>query len=185
MKSGISFLAVAILLTGCNQATDHSPVVPNAITAAAYRSQVDALARSYGRGLLLVSVASESVDPQGRASKWAFEYADTAQPRKAYWFHVDSTGIGLDRISPMPVGAALISGKWFDSDSALAFAEQAGGELFRERNPGCHITASVGEPVVPDPATTWWIRYVSVDGAVATLLLGIDAATGAVNLVYP
>ncbi len=99
---------------------------------------------------------------------------------------VDSTGVSLLRVSAMSVGSGLISGRWFDSDSALLFSERNGGALFRQKYLNCYINASVGEPVVPNPATTWWIRYYSPrDTTVASLLLGIDATTGAVTMKYP
>jgi hypothetical protein len=46
-----------------------------------------------------------------------------------------------------------------NSSVAAQIAEANGGTEFRAANPGCSISASLGEPVIPNPATYWSFFY--------------------------
>lgn len=174
-----------LAMIGCPHSTEPPLVVP--FTAKSTLDDVNSLARSYKQGLRLVSVSSHDVSSEGIAETWqyAYHYPDTTMPPKLYWFHADANGVGFDSISLMGVGPAIITLPWFNSDSALLIAEQNGGSRFRTDNPDYHITASVGEPVVPNPTTYWTINYYSGSDSNKFLLFIIDANTGEVTTYGP
>jgi hypothetical protein len=186
MKASILLCILGTVLLGC---TENSPVGPDPpaapITAAARFADVNSLASSYKKGLRLLTVSSTELSTDGFSAVWHFQYVDTTAPYATYWFHAISSGVGFDSNATLAVGIAPITHGWFNSDSAMRIAERNGGFQFRSDNPNCMITAGLGEPVVPDPATTWWITYRSADDHSVSLLLGIDATTGAISLKYP
>ncbi len=178
MKTAIIICFLGILCFGCNH-NSVGPAVnwaPN--TAAEKLGEVDALAQSYGKGLRLMSVMSEDVNPDGTSELWQYQYVDGSMPPSAYWFHSTSSTVVCDSNSAVGVGSAVITHTWFNSDSGLSIAERNGGSQFRSANPHYTISASVGEPVVPNPTTTWWITYRSKDDNTELVMFTIDANTG-------
>ena len=185
MKASVLFCILGIVLFGCSESPvgPDPPAAPN--TAASLFPDVNLLAKSYNKGLRLLTVSSTQVYVDGASGVWHYQYVDTTAPFETYWFHANSSGIGFDSNSTFAVGVAPITHGWFNSDSAMHIAERNGGSQFRTDNPNYTITAGLGEPVAPDRTTTWWITYRSADDHSVSLLLGIDATTGAVNLKYP
>ncbi len=185
MKASVLLCILGIVLFGCSDSPvgPDPPAAPN--TAAALFPDVNLLAKAHNKGLRLLTVSSTQVYVDGASEVWHYQYVDTTAPYAVYWFHANSGGIGFDSNSALTVGIAPVTHAWFNSDSAMRIAERNGGSSFRTDNPNYTIIATLGEPVVPDPATTWWIAYRSADDHSASLLLGIDATTGAVSLRYP
>jgi hypothetical protein len=172
-----------MLTSGCTESgVGPSPV---AHTAAEKITEVNALAYSYGKGLRLVTVSAMEVSPDGTADVWNYQYVDSTLPPTAYWFHSTSGMVAFDSTTPAGVGAGIIRHTWFDSDSAMSIAERNGGIQVRTSHPACTISASLGEPVIPNSSTTWWITYRGIGGAAVSLILGINAVTGEITLRYP
>jgi hypothetical protein len=179
-------LFICLVSVGCN--TDSFLQIPNEtdqrITAAYKAATVDLLASSYGKGLRLIGISSEEVDSTGSSLSWSYRYAAlpplTMSPVE-YCFHATYYLVAFDSITPARVGVGVITHSWFDSDVALAVAEQSGGAQFRRENPNCRIGASLGEPVVPYSTTYWWITYRANEDQSRGLALTIDANTGAIS----
>ncbi len=102
-----------------------------------------------------------------------------------YYFHAASNEVKFDSTSIMKnFGAGFIVHEWFDSDEALGIAEKNGGENFRINNPEYFIEAALGEPVIPNSTTFWYITYRSKINNAVKLFLSIDANTGEVHSLY-
>ncbi len=80
----------------------------------------------------------------------------------------------------MQVGSATITNHWRDNDSAIYIAEVNGGSDFRKNYPDFSISAVLGQPLVPNPSTDWWITYRCMSKPSKSLLVGIDACPGSV-----
>ena len=183
---GVALLGIIALTSGgCTHSTEPPLAVP--FTATAMLADVNSLAQSHKDGLLLMSVGSKNVSFEGKSSTWQYAYffPDTAVPPKLYWFHASSGGAAFDSTSLIGVGSVVITHSWSDSDSALLIAEQNGGSQFRTNNPSYVISASVGEPDVPNPTTYWDISYYSSNDNTKFLLFRIDANTGAAKTYRP
>ena len=182
----LSLLCVlSMALFGCSHSTEPPLAVP--FTAKSKLDAANSLAQSHKQGLRLMSVVTKSAGFKGEAATWqyAYHYPDTIIPPKLYWFHADANGVGFDSVGLMGVGSAVITHSWFNSDSALFIAEQNGGSQFRSNNPTYVISASVGEPVVPNPTTFWWVYYYPSNDNSKFLLFTIDANTGTVKTYVP
>lgn len=184
MKTSVMLFCLSVLCFGCNQSSVGPGPNPEENTAKYKLSDVNSLAGSYGKGLRLMSVSSRDVKPNGTSNTWSFQYFDTSVPPTSYWFHCNSNVVGFDSTCPTGVGTGFIDNRsWFNSDSALSIAEKNGGSDFRAQNPHYTIIASVGIPVVPDPATEWYIAYQSTDNLPKGLYMRIDAHSGEVYLM--
>jgi hypothetical protein len=185
MKVTMIVCSLGILYPGCDFSAPWPSPGPTGNTAARKLEEVKTIAESYGKGLRLLTVRSHQVRTDGTSDTWQYQYVDSGVPPTSYWFHSSSTTVGFDSTSPTGVGAAVITHKWYDSDYALGIAERNGGTQFRTQYPHCTISASMGEPVVPDPTTSWWITYRSDDNNTKSLSFAIDAGSGAVTMRYP
>ena len=187
MKKPVLVILPVIFLYACN----HHPSNPEpgpapAPNTAAYKlDAVGALAASYGRGLQLMSVRSMNVDIDGTSETWQYLYADTGMPPTCYWFHATSAGVAFDSSMAMMVGSGFIRHRWCNSDSALILAEQHGGTQFRSAHAACAITASLGEPVVPNARTFWLVTYQSTGNQPQYLAFSIDADSAVVTMLLP
>lgn len=181
--SRISFglvLLVTIVWIACDQGT--SPQGPvegdRGITAAFKVPDVNALAASHRKSLRLYSVRSSNVNSDGTSALWQYEYLDSTG--SVYCFHATFRSAEFDSISRVRTGIMLFTRSWFNSNIALDIAERNGGFDFRNRNPGCTITASVAQPLVPESSTYWYIAYRSATDR-ACIDFTIDAVTGSVS----
>lgn len=168
-------------LFGCDFGLEGPSLDPNSITAKQRLDDVMTLAKSHKETLALWTVVGEDVTTGGTSGTWRYLFADMSQPGPEYWFHATAFEVAFDSTTPMPEGAARITHRWFDSDSALLLAERNGGSQFRNTYPRCTINASVGEPLVPNATTIWWVSYKSQDDRSGFLTMAIDANTGAVQ----
>lgn len=186
MRTLITFCFLSILCFGCEESSvGPVPGPAPVINTAAYKLEaVDSLAKSYHKGLRLMTVSSQTVNPYGTSDTWLYQYSDTSMPPTSYWFHSSFNMVRFDSTHPTGVGPGCITQHWFNSDSALYISEQNGGSGFRSANPHYAISASVGIPVVPNPRICWYVTYRSVDDNTKSLMLTIDAASGGVIHVY-
>jgi hypothetical protein len=182
MKTSMMICFLGIFCFGCDHNSVGPAPGPSGYTAKHKLGDVNSLVESYGKGLRLMTVMSKDIAHDGTSEMWQYQYADTSWPPSAYWLHSTSTTVAFDSNSAFGVGSAAITHKWFDSDSALGFAERNGGSQFRNNNPHYTIVSSVGEPVVPNPTTSWWITYRSKDDNTKLLMFTIDANTGATKI---
>ncbi len=186
MRTLITFCFISILCFGCEESSV-GPVpgpVPGINTAAYKLEVVDSLAKSYHKGLRLMTVSAQYVNPIGTSGTWSYQYSDTSMPPTSYWFHSSFNMVIFDSTHATGVGSGFITQHWFNSDSALYISEQNGGTDFRSASPHCTISASVGIPVVPDPRICWYVTYRSVEDNTKSLMLIIDAASGEIITTY-
>jgi hypothetical protein len=184
MKASIIICLLGAVCFACNHNPSNPEPGPAPNTAAYKLATVNSLADAYSRGLRLMTVRSNEVNVDGTSETWKYMYVDTSMPPVCYWFHASPVAVAFDSNTSMMVGIGIISHRWFNSDSALMLAEQNGGSQFRSANPGYTITASLGEPVVPNPSTFWWVTYKSTANNSIFLMLSINADSGTVGR-YP
>lgn len=180
---------ICVLCMGCNGSTNEAPVEAEGEITAAYRiADVNSLTRAVNKGLLLMNVWSEEVNPDGTSERWCYEYVATTLstlPEPTYYFHATYSTVEFDSNSTLKCCEGIISHKWINSSVALYIAEKNGGSQFRSQNPHYTIRAGVGEPVVPDPKTYWYITYRSKEDRTKLLSLTIDANSIASVSKYP
>ncbi|MGA3245735.1 MAG: hypothetical protein ABSE41_14050 [Bacteroidota bacterium] len=185
MKKSILMCCLGAFFIGCNHYSVGPEPGPASNTAQQRLGNVNSLASGFGKGLHLMSVNGRDVGPDGTSGEWQYEFIDASMPPTAYWFHATSNSVAFDSNSAMRVGSAIIAHPWFNSDAALGFAERNGGAQFRTANPRFTIFAYMGEPVVPNPTTNWWISYYSKDDNTRFLLFTVDANTGTTKVYGP
>ena len=185
MKACIFVLASLIFMGGCNNNSPNNPLVDgNRITAAYNFNKVESLAAQYSEGLRLMSIRSEDLDYDGFARKWCFRYT-TGGIAVDYYFHTRVNEVEYDSTSTQLIGSGFIAHEWFDSDNAMKIAEKNGGKDFRRQYSQYTIEASLGEPVVPNSATIWYISYRSKSDHTKSLFLSIDANSGEILVKQP
>lgn len=176
MKNIIIILTFSLLLYACKDNSTDLSLTSQSITANQRNSALNAYVNSYHVGLRLLGLSTKSINTDGKSSKWSYCYVDTSfGVYSTYYFHATANEVGFDSMASLLVGPSVITLRWFDSDSALVFAELNGGSQYRTQNPNTTITASLGQSLSPNPVTSWWIIYQS-----STIALGlrIDANTG-------
>jgi hypothetical protein len=186
MKVKTIIVTILLCLYGCDKESVNQALIDGERITAAYNlSAVESLASTYSKGLLLLSIRSDNVEYDGFAQKWCFRYS-SGGIAVDYYFHTTSTNVIFDSTSIlMYVGLTFISHKWCNSDEALRIAENNGGKDFRMKNSEYSIEASLGEPLVPNSTTLWYITYRSKLDSTKSPMFGIDAKTKEVTLKYP
>lgn len=187
MKIKTLILASLIFITGCDKHSVNDPVIQgNKISAAYNWDAVESLAASYSPGLVLKSIRSEGLNYMGYADKWSFQFS-SGGIAVDYYFHTTLNEVKYDSTSGnlMTVGAAFISHKWFNSNEALHIAEKNGGKEFRDKYPDHFIGAKLGEPLVPNSSTYWYVHYRKKFDTEKMLMLTIDAGTGKIIYKFP
>ena len=146
----------------------------NNIKASYFKDKVDALAKTTDSTAVLLFIESDSVTIDGTSPYWNYIYA-ALDSIKLYYFRTTINFVSFDSISyDMLVGAAGLSRRWIDSDSAMVLAELHGGSDFRDLNPNCRITAMLSKGTV-FPPPEWFIRYISNEDPNNKKLIIIDA----------
>ncbi len=160
-----------------------APIESRDNISASYRLlQVEALARSLDSTSKLITVWSSNVFNNGYAVSWSFRYGSSVPPVTYYYFTATFDSLRFDSMSTRGiVGAAFITHAWINSIPATQFAESNGGTVFRSANPLCWVSASLGEPVVPNPSTYWYFTYQSKTEHDRHLYITIDATTGEIK----
>ena len=182
MKYVTFVFLVCLLIINCNQKEKEANIVSavlidgELITAAFNLQGVESFAHSFSSELKLRSIRSDDVNFNGFSKKWCFEYTSVEID---YYFHTTHISVGLDSNSTIKeVGSAIISHEWMNSNEVLPIAEKNGGKEFRTTNKEYQIIASLGEPLVPNSKTCWYIRYLSLLDNSKKLDISIDATTG-------
>ena len=178
MKNAIVILFFSLLLYACKDNSTDSSLSSQFITASQRNGAVNTYANSYHAGLRLLSISTTNIGTDGKASQWSYCYVDTSLgEHPTYYFHATANEVFFDSTAPLLIGPSIITLRWFDSDSALVFAELNGGAQYRTLNPNTTITASLGQSLSPNPVTSWRIIYQSSSIALGLI---IDANTGTV-----
>jgi hypothetical protein len=159
-------------------------------TARYWYSSADSAARKLHNDAAIQSIISNDVSLDGTASAWKyiFMFNDEINKRPGYlYFHNTQDGILLDSISySVKCCIQNITWKWFDSDSALVFADVKGGKTFRENNPDYFITTTLFEALVPNPYPCWEVTYYSKSDVTKNFSTHFDARKlGAPVDVFP
>ncbi len=176
MKNIIIILIFSLFLYACKDNSTKSSPSSQVITANQRNSAVTAYANSYNAGLSLLNISTKSIGTDGKASQWSYCYVDTSLGgHPIYYFHATANEVGFDSTAQLLDGRSVITLRWFDSDSALIFAELNSGSQYRTENPNTTIAASLGQSLSPNPVASWWIIY---QGGPIVLGLRIDANTG-------
>lgn len=176
MKTAIVILGLSLLQCSCKDYSTNSSPSTQGITANQMESSITAYVNSYHAGLRLLSVSTKSIAFDGKASNWSYCYVDTAPGEHlTYYFHANLSEVAFDSTAPLLTGPSVITFRWFDSDSAMAFAEMNGGLSYRTENSGTTINASLGQALTPTSVTSWRITY---QGGPIPLGLTIDAGSG-------
>jgi hypothetical protein len=187
MKSTILPALLCLLLLSCKNESpiQHVSMVDakDRITANFKSGEVDLMTHALGMELNLKSVSSREVNIDGTSMSWTYRYGMIKPPYSYYYFTATYETVKFDSTAPVATGDAFISHAWNNSSDALKIAERTAGEKFRADNPGCIIKASVGEPLVPNATTYWYVTYqknVNANGMHVT----IDATNGNVIEIY-
>jgi hypothetical protein len=182
MNKKITLIVFLLLLIGCGEnSIENSLIEGNKITAAYNFKTLESLVYSYDRELKLLSIRSDDVDYEGFALEWCFRYSSD-NIAVDYYFHTTSKEVVFDSTSTAKnIGSTFISHPWFDSSEAFRIAERNGGKEFRKKNLEYSVQASLGEPLIPNSRTFWYITYYS---KTERLMLAIDADSGETTLIY-
>ena len=176
MKNTIIIVVLSLLLLACKDNSTNSSSSNESFTANERNIALNAYVSSYHTGLRLLAISTDTVSIDGKASKWLYRYVDTsAGEHLTYYFHATIDDIRFDSTTPLLVGPSVITLRWFDSDSAMIFAELHGGLQYRAQNPNATMSASLGQSLSPNPVASWRIMY---QGGLIPLGLIIDAETG-------
>ncbi len=144
-------------------------------TAAARLADVNAYVESNVHGGRLFRISTSAIDLSGSAPEWSYCFLDTSG--SLHYVHATSTDVVYDSTGPLLPGPGVITLNWFDSDSAVMFAELNGGSAYRAEHADCRMSARLSQVWTPDPHASWWIFYSS--NSSISLGLQIDAVTGA------
>jgi hypothetical protein len=186
MKNAWMVLIVCFLYQGCNNDSIDQAVIEGEgrITAAYRYAEIQSLALSYEAGSRFFGIGSDEVNYDGTAAKWSYYFLAGGTPPTLNCFNATYDGVAFDSNTALNPGPRNISHNWVNSDMALLVAEQNGGREFRNGTPNFTISASLGEPLVPDAKTCWYITYRSKENGSRYLSLTIDASDGTVIRKY-
>ena len=96
-------------------------------------------------------------------------------------FYATSSVVQYDSVGTMPIGLSTITKRWFDSDSAMMFAEINGGSQFRSSYHNVLIEATLQQDISsPNFVLSWWVTYHSDVVNNKKLILEIDADKGTI-----
>jgi len=179
MKKVIAFSILCILAFSCRDKSTDLSDIGSTFTAAVRLSAVNTYTESCHLGVRLFRVFTSNVDTNGKASQWSYCYVDTSGSHPLYYFHATSTQVTYDSTSALYVGPSVITLHWFDSDSAIIFAELNGGSAYRSEHPDYWISANLGQIFSPNPITIWSIYYHNNSNSIM-LGVRIDANCGAI-----
>jgi hypothetical protein len=177
MRTAVILPVLCIAMFACKDKSTEPSDTGSSFTAKARSLDMNAYAESYSPGARFFRAFTSTVDTNGKASQWSYCYVDTSGSHPLYYFHATSTQLAYDSTSPLYVGPSVVTLHWFDSDSAIIFAERNGGSAYRSEHPDFWISASLSQTLTPDPNTIWSIFYFCTNSIARGLM--IDANTGA------
>jgi len=187
MKSIVPVVLFCLFVISCKK--EESPTqtdsksVPvtekrDSITANYQYIQVVSAAIALDSTVRFKGVIGSNLNTNGTAHSWSYKFGMTVSPFKYYHFTAVYDSIKFDSVSNSTVGDAFITHTWINSCDALDIAEANSGKQFRTNNPDFTISASLGEAVVPNALTCWYITYRSNINSSIYLNMTIDATTG-------
>lgn len=155
------------------------------ITAKYNKHKVDSLVNTINPDAKLRWITSDSVSIKGTSLSWNYWYGYFSEEvHTNYFFHATLDSVVYDSLNHLaPLGIMYIDTLWFDSDTALALAENQGGVDFRNHHTGFKIIASLGKPLVPNSTNRWYIQYISLDDHSDRLHFNLDATASTVDEV--
>ena len=110
-------------------------------------------------------IYSDDISTDGKSTTWNYKFMwDDLQSNyhEYLYFHNEQTYVLFDSSSIIDDCCIMnISEEWFDSDSAISYAELEGGKSFREENPDYTIYASVYQALTPTSYPCWDVVYQS------------------------
>lgn len=190
MRSIIPVVLFCLLVVSCKKEesptqTD-SKLVPitekrDSITANYQYNQVASAAIALDNTVRFKGIIGSNLSTKGTSHSWSYKFGMTVSPFKYYHFTAVFDSIKFDSTSNSTVGDAFITHTWINSCNAMDIAEANGGKQFRTNNPDFTIHASLGEAVVPNALTCWYITYRSNINSSVYLMITIDATTGIVK----
>ncbi len=176
MKNAMLILALTLLSFACKDNSTNMSLQNELFTANQRNAALNSYVNSYHQGLRLLFISADTLNIDGKASRWFYRYVDTsAGEHPIYYFHATMGEIRFDSTTPLLVGPGVITLRWFDSDSAMIFAQSHGGLEYATQNPKATISASLGQSLSPNPVASWRIIYL---GGTMPLGLIIDANSG-------
>jgi hypothetical protein len=185
MKVAVTSLVLCVLCLACNDTITEAPIqTEGRITAGLRMASIDSLARLHGRKLVLMGVRSPEISPVGTSAIWYYWYVEFGPPNRGYLFHATFNSVAFEGIIPDGSGMDIqnIFHAWFDSDQALALAENNGGREFRSHDPGCTIDAYLYESLMTtNPQPYWFVSYNPSNPNTSGLGVNINALTGVVS----
>jgi len=135
---------------------------------------VESYIKAIDNSVKLISVHSQDVNIDGKSKNWTYEFISTDK-MILYYFTMTINKIRLDSTSAIKVGNSVITNTWVSSEFALDVAEKNGGKVFRNEYPGCRISATLSEAVIPNSYPSWYITYSS---PIENLYIIINALSG-------
>ncbi|MGA9293136.1 MAG: T9SS type A sorting domain-containing protein [Ignavibacteriaceae bacterium] len=130
-----------------------------------FYAEADSVAKAIFNDAKIQTIYSGDVFLDGKSTVWNYRFSryDQNNNRPEYlYFHNNTSGIVFDSISLYTVCCVTnITDEWFDSDSAIAYADYHGGKAFRDDNPDYIIKASLVQALVPNAYPFWSVTYLS------------------------
>ena len=178
------FLAAALLLSWLRVAPSHAGH-PAPYPARGGLDLASAAAQIWSSDAALVYIENdEALGEDGAAPRWGYLFYSQSL-KKSRVYSIRSGKILVAEDLDMKFEAPPVDAGWIDSGAALAAAEQAAGQKFREGHHGVLATMllSRGEFSADDPdETTWTCIYTSPDAP--SLFVLVDAAGGKVRRTW-
>jgi hypothetical protein len=163
----------------------HIDLYSQSITAKYNKLIVDSLMQIINPNVKLLMIKSDSVLINGTSLSWKYQYSIFSEGSDTnYFFHTTKDSVFYDSLNNLILeGPTYIRKQWIDSDSALTLAESQGGIEFRNTHPNYKITASLGEPLVPNSTPRWYIYYISINNPSDKIFINLDATDSVMSNV--
>ena len=164
MQKNVILLAIIGLLIGGFVSTDKCVASP--ITIREVFAEAEAAAKSFADDAQLIFIFGRQIDSTGRSSNWGYYY-ESASLQERFEIPVNDGEVGqLHTNVDLPADLLPIGEQWIDSDSAVAEAEENGGQAFRETYEDASIEMYLQSEWVnaTDIQSTWHILYISDAG---------------------
>ena len=124
MNNRMIFLILTLFLYACKDNPANVSPSSQSITANERSAALSSYVNSHHEGLRLLYLLTDTIGTDGKATKWLYCYVDTsAGQHLTYYFHATMAEITFDSTTLPLIGPGIITLRWFDSDSAMIFAE--------------------------------------------------------------
>jgi len=121
---------------------------------------------------------SDGIDEQGKSLIWAYVYHSPAIDSTLMFMVSDQTIIYTGELGWEPPSKTGLPDNWLDSQQAIAVAEQAGGQNYRQTNQDVFVGGWLSRQIYPllADSAVWGFNYYSSTSDPMTLF--VDAVTG-------